>query len=42
MFGRHPLSTYEGVPIKDVLKDLNRGEVYKNRDKESEEIKKKL
>ena len=42
MFGRHPLSTYEGVPIKDVLKDLNRGEAYKNREKDREELQKKL
>jgi len=30
MFGTHPLSNYEGVsPVKDLLKDLKKGELYK-------------
>jgi len=25
MFGRHPLSNYEGMPIKDVIKEVKKG-----------------
>jgi hypothetical protein len=33
MFGKHPLSNFEGVsPVKDLLKDLRKGELYKNRE----------
>ena len=39
MFGKHPLSNYEGVsPIKDLLKELKKGEAYKNREAERDEI----
>lgn len=42
MFGTHPLSNYEGVSqIKDLLKDLRKGDAYKNREAEKEEIFKK-
>lgn len=42
MFGTHPLSNYEGVsPVKDLLKDLKKGELYKNREQERDEITKK-
>lgn len=32
MFGTHPLSSYEGIPVKDLLKDLKKGENFKDRD----------
>ena len=32
MFGTHPLSSYEGIPVKELLKDLKKGESYKNRE----------
>jgi len=41
MFGTHPLCSYEGIPVKDLLKDLKKGENYKNRDQERDEITKK-
>lgn len=41
MFGQHPLASYEGVPVKDLLKDMRKGEAYKNREQEREEITKK-
>lgn len=41
MFGKHPLSSYEGVPVKDLLRDMKKGESYKDRDQEKEKITKK-
>jgi len=42
MFGRHPLANYEGLsPIKDLLKDMRKGEAYKNREQEKDEITRK-
>ncbi len=41
MFGKHPLSNYEGVPIKDLLKDIKKGDNYKNSVQEREEITRK-
>lgn len=42
MFGKHPLSNYEGVsPVKDILKEVRKGEAYRNREDEKLEITKK-
>lgn len=41
MFGSHPLLTCDGVPVKDLMKDLRKGEGHKNREQEREEITKK-
>jgi hypothetical protein len=42
MFGKHPLSNYEGTsPIKDLLRDVKKGEAYKNREQEKEEVQRK-
>jgi hypothetical protein len=41
MFGKHPLSSYEGIPIKDMLKDIKRGDNYKTSAQEREEITRK-
>jgi hypothetical protein len=42
MFGKHPLSNYEGVsPVKDILREVRKGEAYRNRKDECAEIEKK-
>jgi hypothetical protein len=40
MFGSHPLSKCEGIPMKELLKKV-KGETFKNRDVERAEIEKK-
>lgn len=42
MFGKHPLSNFEGTsPIKDLLRDVKKGEAYKNREQEKEEVQRR-
>ena len=41
MLGRHPLSKYQGQPIKEVLREVKKSEIYKNRESEKDEILRK-
>lgn len=41
MFGAHPLSHFQGTPVKELLKEMRKGEAYKNREAERDEMTKK-
>lgn len=41
LLGQHPLSNLNGMPIKDLVKDLKRGDNYKYREQEREVLMKK-
>jgi hypothetical protein len=41
MLGEHPLSKCQGQPIKELLRDVKKSEIYKNRESEKEEIMRK-
>ncbi len=41
MLGANPLDKLYGMPVKDMLKDLTKGESYKNREAEKDELLKK-
>jgi len=41
LLGRHPLSKCQGMPVKDILKDIKKSELYKNRENEKEELLRK-
>jgi hypothetical protein len=41
MLGKHPLSKIQGQPIKELMREVKRSDIYKNRESEKEEILRK-